>query len=419
MEFNNKEHDVSQVLVAEGEPAVVALATDVETEPSNDVAATVDAALKERMEFNNKEYDVSPSPVAKGEPVVTAHATDVVGEPMEVATEVEVIADSSKSELVADGIPPVDVDDAQSPKMIAELLSSALAASSPTAPASPAVSPNCESATAPLTLPAGQAQLPVTPAVSPVKSLEKKPVVSPSPGKCETAPAPLMIPVAYAPVAAPSPSPAKASGKQPLRLRTSVTTGSQGAGLFRLATGLQAMYATREFCDLKVSCGSAVFPVHRVALAGQSRVLRERLADTETLCLDHVRQPKAVELLLHFFYELYDVDSYDPGCLEVNTDVLRLAHELELPVLKQWAAVFMGRQATTQNAVQCLLYCEAFNLPDVREKLLAKIAASSRAVSEFTADPNVAAQPHLLQEVLKRVATAGEVEQNPSKRARC
>jgi len=211
----------------------------------------------------------------------------------------------------------------------------------------------------------------------------------------------------------------EAGAKQPMRLRTNVAPGPWASGSGRLTSGLQSVYAARELCDMHLICRKAVFPAHRIVLVGQSSVLRARLQQTTELQLDDVvSQPDAVQVLLDFLYEVVgDFSVYMPRSFEVNADVLRLAHDLELPVLKRWATVFMSRRVTTRNFVECLALCEACGLPDVREKILAQTAGSSRAVAEVTADSALASRPQLLQELLKRVATPEQ--QGSSKRVRC
>lgn len=215
----------------------------------------------------------------------------------------------------------------------------------------------------------------------------------------------------------------EAVGKQPMRLRTNISPGAWASASGRLTIGLQSVYAAREFCDVHLICRKAVFPAHRIVLVGQSSVLRSRLEQTTELQLDDVvSQPEAVQLLLDFLYEIVgDFNVYMPRSFEINADVLRLAHHLELPVLKRWATVFMSRRVTTRNFVECLALCEACGLPDVREKILARTVASSRAVAEVTADSALTSQPQLLQELLKRVATASTSpeQQGTPKRVRC
>merc|ERR1719335_353771 len=100
---------------------------------------------------------------------------------------------------------------------------------------------------------------------------------------------------------------------------------------------------------------------------------------------------------------------YSPALHDINTDVLRLAEHFRLPDLKRRAAVFMARGITTQNAMERLTTCDAFDLKDIREKIMAQLTSNKKALAEFTGSAAIAAHPGLMQEILQRV-TAVKVE---------
>merc|ERR1712060_84554 len=76
----------------------------------------------------------------------------------------------------------------------------------------------------------------------------------------------------------------------------------------------------------------------------------------------------------------------------------------ELPQLKRRAVAFLAQGVNTDNAVECVLTCDAFDLRDLRQRMLKALAANKKALAEITSSPVIAAHPQLLREILVHVA---------------
>jgi len=218
------------------------------------------------------------------------------------------------------------------------------------------------------------------------------------------------------------------SSKKPMRLKLGRMSGCKVKNIDaeggRMLAGVQALFLARELCDARLVCNGNAYPAHKVVLAGQSEVFRELFRGLQSeVHLDMISKPEAVTLMLDYLYDLGGRGapfSYAPSSHAVNVDVLRLAERFQLHGLRQHAAVVVARDVTTHNAVERLGTCDAFNLPDIRERILKQIASNKRALAEFTDTSGAAANPKVLHELLLRVSgIPQEVSKpTPKKKAR-
>eukprot|EP00747_Dinoflagellata_sp_TGD_P168263 gnl/TRDRNA2_/TRDRNA2_194226_c0_seq1.p1 gnl/TRDRNA2_/TRDRNA2_194226_c0~~gnl/TRDRNA2_/TRDRNA2_194226_c0_seq1.p1 ORF type:complete len:354 (-),score=73.87 gnl/TRDRNA2_/TRDRNA2_194226_c0_seq1:103-1107(-) len=179
-------------------------------------------------------------------------------------------------------------------------------------------------------------------------------------------------------------------------------------------TGLRGLLRRGELCDVELlSCGRS-FPAHRVVLAASSPSFREALTSgiimrspsCPTLPLSGLSSGEAVEIMLASVYGEDEgcTAKYNPTSLEVNTDVLRLARQFQLPNLREQAEWWLSSQnITTANAVQHLVICDEFGLSALREGILEQIAINADALYLLAGDPMAVNTPEVLRDLIVRV----------------
>jgi len=116
--------------------------------------------------------------------------------------------------------------------------------------------------------------------------------------------------------------------------------------------------------------------------------------------------PEAVRIMLAHIYGVDggDVTNYAPSCEEANKDVLRLASQLQLPSLKEFATHWMASGLNSSNAVPRLATCQEFALRDLFEAATESLASDAHALSQVTEDIDIIKHPRLLQKLLIRFA---------------
>lgn len=145
-----------------------------------------------------------------------------------------------------------------------------------------------------------------------------------------------------------------------------------------------------------------------------------------------ISQPEAIRIMLAHIYGVDggEVSNYAPSSDEVNKDVLRLASQLQLASLKEFATHWMASGLNSSNAVPRLSTCQEFALHDLFEAAAEALASDAFALSQVTEDLDIIKHPRLLQKLLIRVAALypkgmkrdrmenPHEDQRPSKRSR-
>ena len=117
--------------------------------------------------------------------------------------------------------------------------------------------------------------------------------------------------------------------------------------------------------------------------------------------LKGITQPEAVRTMLDYIYGFDGI--YNPCTLDVNTDVLRLCKQFNLPHLRHSAAPWLTQGLTTANAVERLAVCEEFGLKTLKEKILEQLASNANSLALVSSSPEIMKHPKLLQELLVRI----------------
>jgi hypothetical protein len=142
--------------------------------------------------------------------------------------------------------------------------------------------------------------------------------------------------------------------------------------------------------------------------------------------------PEAIRILLAHVYGVDEgeVSKYQPSCDEANKDVLRLATQLQLPSLKEFATHWLAKELTATNAVLRLSIAQEFALHDFFEVTTEALASDPFALEQVTEDIKIINHPGILQTLLVRIAssrnaprtskrgTGVAAEQRPNKRGR-
>lgn len=116
--------------------------------------------------------------------------------------------------------------------------------------------------------------------------------------------------------------------------------------------------------------------------------------------------PEAIQIMLAHIYgvDKAEVANYAPSSDDVNKDVLRLASQLQLPSLKEFATHWMASSLTSANAVPRMSTCQEFALHELFEGASEALATDALALSQVTEDRDILKHPRLLQKLLIRVA---------------
>jgi hypothetical protein len=202
-------------------------------------------------------------------------------------------------------------------------------------------------------------------------------------------------------------------GSKPVALTVKLPAASTTEEV--LTPGLQALYRTGEFTDVAFVCAGQRFVAHRTVLACQSAVLKENLSMVSSIG-SHIEvkidisNPEAVKFMLDHLYQLDDSEwaKYNPRTQEINRDVLRLAHQFQLPGLTQRAMTWMAKDLTTGNVVERLSICEEFQLNELSDKILEQLTNNRQALAEVANSPQIMTYPRLMQAMLQCAAGAPE-----------
>jgi len=145
-----------------------------------------------------------------------------------------------------------------------------------------------------------------------------------------------------------------------------------------------------------------------------------------------ISSPEAIRIMLAHIYgvDSGEVANYAPSSDEVNKDILRLASQLQLPSLKEFATHWMASGLNSTNAVPRLSTCQEFALRDLFDAGVEALAGDAFALGQVSENFDIIKHPRLLQKLLirfaalypkggkrERTAEAPE-EQRPSKRSR-
>jgi len=198
----------------------------------------------------------------------------------------------------------------------------------------------------------------------------------------------------------------------------------------RLTPGLRELYAKGEFTDVTLVCAGQSFSAHKLVLGAQSPVFKQGLISCPTqetqgqalrqeVRLAEVSNPEAVKFMLDYMYELDPAvwEDYKPGTQEINRDVLQLAQSFQLPGLRDRAKQWLAKDLTTANVVERLSICDAFDLEDLREKILMQLTTNQKALADVVHSPQIMKYPALMQSLLQ-MSSALQAEDQPKKRAR-
>jgi hypothetical protein len=178
-----------------------------------------------------------------------------------------------------------------------------------------------------------------------------------------------------------------------------------------LLSGLQDLFRTGQFIDVVFICAEQRIPAHRAVLACQSSVFKQALQETKMadslveIRLD-VPNPEAVKFMLDFLYCFDDKEwaKYNPRTQEINRDVLRLAHQFQLPGLTQRATIWLAKDLTTGNVVERLSICDEFGLADLSDKILEQLTSNRQALAEVAHSPQIMKYPNLMKAMLQTAA---------------
>lgn len=120
-----------------------------------------------------------------------------------------------------------------------------------------------------------------------------------------------------------------------------------------------------------------------------------------------ISSPEAIQIMLAHIYgtDGGEVANYSPSSDEANKDVLRLASQLQLDSLKEFATHWMASNLNSSNAVPRLSTCQEFALHDLFEAATESLAGDAFALGQVTDDIDIIKHPRLLQKLLIRVAS--------------
>lgn len=119
-----------------------------------------------------------------------------------------------------------------------------------------------------------------------------------------------------------------------------------------------------------------------------------------------ISNPEAIEIMLAHIYgvDMGEATNYTPSNDETNKDVLRLASQLQIPSLKDFATHWMAAGLNSTNAVQRLSTCQEFALHDLFEAAAESLASDAFALCQVSEDVSILKHPRLLQKLLIRFA---------------
>jgi len=214
-----------------------------------------------------------------------------------------------------------------------------------------------------------------------------------------------------------------------------------------LTAGMRMLYQRCQLYDMYIVVAGQRFPAHRIALASLSTKFRDRVAEmmvhhaearkneTEApanavadasggkapeaerptlapprpgacrypeLHLEGIKCPEVANVLLEFAYSF--MKDYEVSSEEANADVLRLAAQLDIPVLEHLASKRLVEQLDTRNVLKRLAICEEVGLAMLSERIIDQVVADSKALLAVSTGQDVMQYPKILQKLLIRAA---------------
>lgn len=128
-----------------------------------------------------------------------------------------------------------------------------------------------------------------------------------------------------------------------------------------------------------------------------------------------IQSAEALRIMLDFVYLAGTGAAweYKPSDAAVNKDVFRLARGFDLMRLHEHAARWLARGLTTANVVERLVTCEEFGLGLLREKIIEQFASNPRELAVVSGSPEIMRHPHILQDLLVKVASLATARVTP------
>jgi hypothetical protein len=156
-------------------------------------------------------------------------------------------------------------------------------------------------------------------------------------------------------------------------------------------------------CSIVASSGGR-FQVHQLVLSAHSPVLREKASKNGPLICsaDH----EVCDVLVRWLYGEVSTKTYRPSSRQANSELLRIAHEFQLPKLAELCGLVIAKSATVEHFVNDVLLCESYGLPRLRTAMVQAIVADRAALDIVSRDPLTLEQPVLMRELLAGLASA-------------
>jgi len=246
-------------------------------------------------------------------------------------------------------------------------------------------------------------------------------------------------------------------GSQPIELLIDVEDDAKSGGS-SLSEGIRSLYQKCQMYDVLLVVGDKRFPAHLSVLASLGGAMKERLRhalekpSTEDgaaasprspanqpaevtspatspgaesrfgypsypeVLLDGITHTEAVTVFIDFVYGLGT--TYKISSDEANRDVLRLAHTLELPRLRDLASATLAQGLTSDNAIEHMATCEEFGLDGLCDLIAEQVTKSGEALTRISSGSEVTKHPKILQKLLIRAANVySPADESSKKRA--
>ena len=151
-----------------------------------------------------------------------------------------------------------------------------------------------------------------------------------------------------------------------------------------------------------VSSSGTKYNTHKLLLAIQSPVLKEKIKinKTDSIILDS--NDDEIHLLLEFIYKntIHDIESRD------WQEILNLAEKFDMDSLRQLIQVPMCQQISIDNAVNIAILSEKYKLIDIQEKIIDFIKKNPKVLD--TESWNDLNDVVLTKKILKGICTSSK-----------
>lgn len=216
----------------------------------------------------------------------------------------------------------------------------------------------------------------------------------------------------------------------PQRVNVKVRLPAPKARDARLLENLQRLFTNKEHCDVELICAEESIWAHKAVLGSQSAVFKWGMqADQSQGCqqirLADVANPEAVHIMLRHLYDMDDGDwrLYNPCTEEINRDVLKLAHNFQLPGLAERAIHWMSKDLKTNNVVERLSICEEFGLHQLSNEIIGQLAGNNEALFAVSHSPWIMQRflqyPKLMQALLQQAVGVSAEPGRPKGKGHC